>query len=105
MIPRLDRRMEIQIAADTVDAAGAPVVTYSTLATVWCSRVHMGGREFRAAGAVNAETTDIFIIRYRADVTTKHRLVFEAVNYDILDVGEGQGRRQLTQIQAKARAG
>ena len=104
MTPRLDRHLDLQAATESVDAARGPTVSYANSVTgIWCSRAHAGGREFRAAGQLMPETTDVFTMRYRTDVTVKHRIVFEAVNYDILNVSEGEGRRQWTIVQAKAR--
>ncbi|RIV20326.1 head-tail adaptor protein [Fibrisoma montanum] len=38
--------------------------------------------------------TTVFTIRYKADITTTMKLSCEGVDYDILRVAEGEGRKQ-----------
>lgn len=99
----LDRRIVIKAPVTTSDAMGGPVVTYTTLATVWAEKKDTGGREFMAAQQVNAEVTTQFRIRYRSDVTPEHRVTCDGLDYDILYVNE-LGRRDGLMLMARARA-
>jgi hypothetical protein len=101
----LDRFVVIFAPVTTVDAAsGGSVETFRPAGTCWAKREDTGGREYRSSSALQAEKTTLFTIRYRADLTTRHRLTCEAQNYDITDIGEVPGtRRAWLTVQAKGR--
>lgn len=97
---KMDRRVSIQALTVTRGAAGGAVETYSLLDTVWAERIEEGAREFRSGGALHAEATTLFRIRYRSDVTTKHRLVSGGRFFDILAATE-EGRSKTVLLQTK----
>ena len=84
----LDRRVTIQAKSVTANAYNEPIESWSDLATVWAQGITSGskGREFVAAQKLYAETTIVFRIRYRADVTPVHRVVESGHVYGILAV-------------------
>ena len=99
---RLDRRVTIQARTLTRNAYGEQVETWADVATVWGEKNDLKGREFLAARQLSADITTRFRLRYRADVTVQHRLVCEAVTYDINQVSE-IGRRAGLDLFATAR--
>jgi SPP1 family predicted phage head-tail adaptor len=103
-IGRLDRRITIQRKTTTRDANGGEVVTWSDWKTVWASKADQGSREFRSAGALYAETTTIFGIRYLAGVTGQDRIVYRETVYDIVGAPSEVVRLTEMLIQAKTEA-
>lgn len=80
---------------------GGVVETWIDVATVRASKAHQTSREFFSAQKVNAETTDLFIIRYRVGITSKMRVSFDGKIYDIIGASDPDGRRREIHISCK----
>lgn len=98
----LDRRIVIERNTPGRSAAGAEVESWGTLATVWANVRPLKGRELFAAQAVQAETTTVFRIRHRDDVTRKMRINYGGGLYGITSIAE-IGVREGLDIMAAAR--
>lgn len=98
----LNLRITIETPTVTRDTYGSEILTWSTLATVWASKQHKTSREFYVAQKINSEVTDLFIIRYRAGITTKMRVNYDGRYYDILGADDPDGRRVGIQLLCKA---
>jgi SPP1 family predicted phage head-tail adaptor len=85
---KLDRRIQIQQRVETQDSYGQAVISYSTIATVWAEVIPLSGRELFAAAQKYPEATMRIRVRFRTDVTEKHRIVFNSTNYDIIHIAE-----------------
>lgn len=68
---------------------------WQTVATVWADKRELSGREFHAAQQLNAEASTRFIIRFRNDLETKMRIVYENRNYGIVHIKENNFRKAL----------
>jgi hypothetical protein len=101
---KLDRAIEIlePVIKISGDSGGASE-DFRAVAQIWGARSDQVGREYRAAGALNADITATFTIRYREGLTTRHRLRCEGKDYDILEIGETGARRTFFLVQTKAR--
>jgi SPP1 family predicted phage head-tail adaptor len=97
-----DRSVTIQAKAVTLDDFGGTVETWADEITRRAKKIDQGGRDFRAAGVLNAEVTTIFRMRYYAGLTPQKRIVCGGLTYDIVAVFEGAGRLAETVVQAKA---
>lgn len=97
---KLDRRLTIQARTLTRDAAGGAVPSYADVDTVWAQKVETTGRESRIANQLRADTTIVFRIRYYADLTEQHRLLFEGRYYDVTQINE-ENRRETQLVQAR----
>jgi SPP1 family predicted phage head-tail adaptor len=98
----LDRRVTLQKYALTRNADNEPLETWSDIRTVWASWRRASARETLAGAEINASATDIFEIRYAADLAeldAKDRLVFGGKTYDIVGIAE-IGRREGLRIDA-----
>lgn len=91
---QLRNRITIEQYTSTRDTMGGEVKTWATVATVWASKAHQTSREFFAAAKVNAEITDLFIIRYRSGITPKMRISYDSKYYDIIGADDPDGRRR-----------
>lgn len=83
---KLRRRIELQAMTGGQDAAGQPVQTWATVATLWSQPAGDNGmRTMRnAADGIGAETKRYsFRIRYREGLNENMRVVSNGVAYDI----------------------
>lgn len=84
---RLRHKMTLQEPVDVQDSTtGAMVRTWQDIAPVWASLEPLSAREFVAAGAEQSEVSARVTIRYREGVTSKMRLVYRGLAYDIKGV-------------------
>ena len=81
-------RHRVQIQAKTVahDDHGAPVATWTPVATVWASLEATSTREWFAAQQVQSEVTQRIRIRYRTDIDATMRVVHKGRVYDIVGI-------------------
>ncbi|MFZ3132766.1 MAG: phage head closure protein [Desulfosporosinus sp.] len=86
---------------DTYDTSGAPVENWFNYLAVWASKQHKTSREFYAAQKVNAEITDLFIIRFNSTITTQMRVIYDGKYYDILGADDPDGYRRETHLLCK----
>ena len=102
---KLDRRVEILAPLVTASKAGGGAEqSFSVAATVWGARADQGGREYREFGALNAEATSVFTLRWREGLTTRNRLCCEGKEYDIRNISETGGRHVFLLVQAQVRS-
>jgi SPP1 family predicted phage head-tail adaptor len=93
------QRIKPQYKTVTRNAIGEEVVTWNDLVTtttdhaIWAEVWPLKGREFFAAQQTQYAADVRFRIRYRSDVLMTDRLVYDSVNYDIVQVSE-IGRRE-----------
>lgn len=102
----LDRSIVIQAATTTQNAFGEPVETWAKIhtdATIAARIVPTRGAERFTAQQVVGKAVVTFRVRYRTDVTTLNRIVYDSRNWDITDVRE-IGRREGLEIDATARS-
>jgi len=55
---------------------GATVNSWQEITKLWADVVPLSAREFIAAQATQAEVTTRVTIRFRSDITSKHRIVY-----------------------------
>lgn len=99
-IGNLDRCIIIQDYTTTQNEYGERVQAWTNTATskAWVKYKSGGESVFATKETVSADV--IFVIRYRASLTERSRIVFEGVNYDILHIAEA-GRRKYQEVTAK----
>ena len=99
---RLDRRIDILERSAATDDWNQSSNSYSTLATVWAEVRDPGAREREEADQKVTVSTKIFIIRFRSDITTIHRISYNSDSYQITGLAE-IGRQEGLRITAEAR--
>jgi SPP1 family predicted phage head-tail adaptor len=100
---QLDRRIRLERRLEQTDPNSRElVVTFETIAEVWAGVEQLAAGERVGQDQVLAEATTRFSIRWRADISPLHRVVFESVPYDVVAVRE-EGRRIGLFIDAIAR--
>jgi len=70
----LTQRIELQSATETRNAYGEATAVWATYATVWGGVQPVRGVERVAAQQTQADEETKVIIRYRTDVSVKHRV-------------------------------
>ncbi len=93
---RMDRRVVLLKYAPTTDAVGGVVEAWTEGDTLAAEKQDQTGREFMAAGQINAQMTTRFWLRWRPDVTPSDRLRL---------IGEGGAIDQEFDIQAVREVG
>lgn len=98
----LDRRIELQSATITNDPEyNEEIQAWETYATVWAKMEFHKSDESEASARRYAEMGLFFTIRYRADVTPEHRVVFESEDYEIIGRPREIGRRRFLKMQVR----
>lgn len=100
---KLDRRISIERALVTIDAAGGEERDWYTHATVWAEVLPVSDGERWRAQEVAASVTTRFRIRWGAGVEVTDRIAYDGRVYEIVGVKE-IGRREGQEITAAARA-
>jgi SPP1 family predicted phage head-tail adaptor len=99
---KLSRRLVLEAPAETPDGAGGVVRTYQAAATLWAAVEPAAARGEVVAAQPGATVTHRIVIRYRADMTFRHRFRDGARIFRIVTLRE-RSRRWL-EIQAEERA-
>ena len=100
---KLDRRITIQrVTVATPNGFNEPIETWGDVVTVWAQQRPNRGAERFSSQEINGQAVMTFHIRYRADLTVKHRIVYGGRIWNIVDVRE-VGRRVVTEFDAVAR--
>lgn len=92
---RRRRQIIIQSKTSTIDAGGSVDEAWSNFLSPWASRDDVGGREFRAAGGLMAETTTIWKIRAYDGVTSEKRILLGSLIFEILYVSLIENERTM----------
>lgn len=100
----LRRRVSIETYTTTRDSIGGETKTAATLATVWASIEPLFGMEIKEAGRILSDVTHQIVIRYRADVTAKMRVVYGSRKFDIFSVQHDEESQRMTYLDCKEHA-
>ncbi len=73
---RLRHRIELQSATETRNEYGEATASWSTYATVWAAVEPLRGAERYSAQQAQAEEITRVVIRFRDDVSPKHRVKY-----------------------------
>lgn len=82
----LNRIVSIQSPTATQDAAGQPIPTWATLATVWANIRHLSGTESIKADSESSTVKASIRILRRTDVSAAMRVTHESTNYRVIAV-------------------
>jgi SPP1 family predicted phage head-tail adaptor len=101
-IGALNRRLVLEVPAETDDGAGGVARTYETLTTLWAQVTPVSARDDIVADNLGAVTRFRIVIRARSGIGTRHRLRDNARVYRIVAVRESADRRFI-EIDAEER--
>lgn len=100
-IGKLRHRIAIEQAAETQDADGSVIETWSTFATAQVSIEPVSGREYFAAQSTQAEVTHRIYMRFIPGVVPKMRVKYGARIFDILSVINTKERNVELQLMCR----
>jgi len=86
---RLKHKIIIQEYVDSIDSSGGPMGTWKNYLTRYASVVPLNGSEFFVSQQLTVDITVRIRLRYdtlAATITSKHRVLWGARNYDISTV-------------------
>ena len=98
----LNRRLTLDAPVDADDGEGGVATSYQSVAMVWAQVVSLTARADVIAGSLGASLRYAIVIRYRDDITTRHRFQDGDRIYRVLAVQPAADRRFL-QIAAEER--
>lgn len=98
---RLRHRITLQQPTVTRDAAGAVQTAWTDLPEVWAECLPLAGRELLAVQGKGSKASWRILIRWRADVDTRHRVRYGARILNITDAADRTGQRRWLWIEAE----
>jgi SPP1 family predicted phage head-tail adaptor len=99
-----DKKIEILAVTTIKDADGFTTEGLAPIAPpLWAYYRQLSGKEIYAAASVQAVEEVLFVINYRADLTTRYIIRFRGVEYDITRVDDFQGYMGDLGVYAKRR--
>ena len=97
-----DRKVVFQRSiTNSVDAAGSPVVTWTTLSTQWAKVVPLSGAESLRLGRQMATEISRFFVLYDSNIRVTDRISYQSRYWDIQNIKE-LGRGEALEIVAEA---
>lgn len=102
----LDRRVQLRRAAMVDDGVAPREVWADHGAPVWAAKKDISDGERWRAGEVQAHVTTRFTLRwssFSAAITPKDRLRCDGLEYEIVGIKEGAGRRRWLELTCAAR--
>jgi len=96
-----DQRITIQGVSESVDTFGQRVQTFSTLAVVWAKVEEKRGSEGEDSNQIVATRMVEFLIRYRAGLNERMRIVYRGNTYMIESIISGDDRKKTLRIHTK----
>jgi len=100
---QFDRRVTLRRPSEVVDEFGGRRTVYVDAATVWARRMPAGGGRSVPTDTPTAASSVVFEIRFVAGVGPRWVLVYEAAEYEIVNVEEGKARRETLILSTVAR--
>ena len=100
MICSMRNKIVIQTLGGATDSGGGQATSYSTLATVWAEVINNSGQENMFGDQVRTTDSYTFTIRYLSSVTTKHRISYNSLTFNIQSIRslfEGKEKYQIIQ--------
>ena len=91
---QLNRRLVLEALVETADGAGGVSRGYETVTTLWASLAPRAASDNVAADALGASISHRIVVRWREDITLRHRLREGARTFLIVAIRE-RGRRFL----------
>lgn len=92
---KLDRTITIERSTETIDAAGVPVVTWATLATMRAELTEASTDETIVDSGASTDTTVTFRTRFLDGVTVADRVTYAGRAFNLKGIRELGRRRGL----------
>ena len=98
---QLDKQITIQVRTPDQDAAGQPIETWSTFATVYANIKPLVGKDYLAAKQVVDEVSHDVTIRYRRGIKQKMRVSYLDRYFEIVSAIDAEEKREWLFLKCK----
>ncbi|WP_174286636.1 phage head closure protein [Sphingomonas bacterium] len=98
----LRQRVTIQEVSETLNAGGGKTKAWNDVATVWAQVTPSSGGEAFAQGVARNTQFYKVLIRYRAGVTPRNRMVWNGQPLNIRTCSDPDGTREALQMMAES---
>jgi SPP1 family predicted phage head-tail adaptor len=98
---QLNRRLVLETLVETADGAGGVARSYEVVTTLWASLTPRTANDNVAADALGASISHRIVIRYRDDLTLRHRFRDGARIFHLVAIRERD--RRFLDIDAEER--
>lgn len=94
----LNRRVVVEQQSTTQDDLGQPVLSWTTLATLWADIRHSSGVESIKADALTSTVRASIRVRYTRTITSGMRVTEDGITYNIVAVLPDMGGKEYTDL-------
>ena len=98
---RMRYKVELQKPTNTRDTGGGLTEAFSTLTTLFADIEQTRGNESLKQGQVKEQTTHIFTIRYRKDIGTNMRMLYDEDAYNIRNIKNIDNRNRFLEVECE----
>ena len=100
-IGHLRHQIELQKPTNTRDAGGGITESFTTLANLFAKIENKRGTESLRQGQVKEQTTHVFTIRYRKDIGTNYRILYDDDFYNIRYINNIDHRDRYLEVECE----
>ena len=100
-IGRMRYEVELQKPTLTRDAGGGITEALTTLSNIYADIKQTRGNESLKQGQVKEQTTFIFTIRYRKDIGTNFRILYDSDFYNIRNIKNVDNRNRFMELECQ----
>ena len=100
-IGRMRFEVELQKPTNTRDAGGGITESYTTLSNLYADIKQTRGSESLRQGQVKEQTTHVFTIRYRRDIGTNYRILYDSDFYNIRNINNLDNRNRYLELECE----
>lgn len=100
-IGHMRHQIQLQKPTNTVDAGGGITESYTTLVNLFAMIEPKRGNESLRQGQVKEQTTHLFTIRYRKDIGTNFRILFNDDFYNIKYIKNIDHRNRYLELECE----
>lgn len=99
----LQHRLTLEAPVETPDGAGGVIRTYESVATLWATLQPLSARESMEAAQRGMTVTHRIVLRFSADITSRHRFRDGSRIFRIVSLRDRDGRKRFLDIAAEER--
>jgi SPP1 family predicted phage head-tail adaptor len=99
----LNRRLVLEAPVETADGAGGVIRSFAALTTVWAAITPAGARGDFVADDAGATVTHRIVIRWRTDLTARHRARLGERIFRFVSLRDQDGAGRFLLIEAEER--
>ena len=100
-IGHMRHQIELQKPTNTRAAGGGITDAYTTLVNLWAAIEPKRGNESLQQGQVKEQTTHLFTIRYRKDIGTNFRILYDEDYYNIRYIKNVDHRDRFLELECE----